>query len=96
MRKKIAAGNWKMYKTVREAREFFKQWEELVAAVEVKEGVKLAKDPAHAVATTDSHSNIVFFPSSILLSVVAESTLDQDVEFGPQNISWQKEGAFTG
>lgn len=103
MRKKIAAGNWKMFKSVKEARDFFREWETLVANAAVKEGAVLAKDPAHAVSgapgapiAKKQSPEVIIFPSSILLTTVADATLDMDVEFGPQNIGWQQEGAFTG
>lgn len=95
MRTKIAAGNWKMFKTTREARDFFKEWETLVAQAAVKEGAALAKKSDEAV-TTKPQTKTVFFPSTILLGTVAETTADLNIEFGPQNIAWQKEGAFTG
>jgi len=79
-RQKICAGNWKMYKTPDEAREYFH-----VLPTVLKPGT----------------CRIVIFPPAYNLLVLKESATALSragivLEYGPQNIHFQKEGAFTG
>lgn len=75
-RTKIAAANWKMYKTPQEAEDYFEKW---VAPKGAGDGLE-----------------VVFFPSTILLDCVSMHIKGDGVEFGAQNIHFEKEGAYTG
>jgi triosephosphate isomerase (TIM) len=72
-RKKIAAANWKMFKTPQEAEVYFEDWQ-----------------------APESETEVVFFPSTILLDTVSMNLKGDNVQFGAQNIHFENEGAFTG
>jgi triosephosphate isomerase (TIM) len=76
MRRRVIAGNWKMYKTLAETRAFFSAFNPLVAA--------------------SAHCDIVIAPSFTAISTAVESTKGTQIAIGGQNLSWSKEGAFTG
>jgi len=75
-RRRVMAGNWKMYKTLAETRAFF-------------------SDFAPAVAKC-SHADIVIAPPFTAISTAVEATKSTNIAIGGQNLSWSKEGAFTG
>jgi len=76
MRRRVIAGNWKMYKTLAETRAFFSGFLPLVAKAK--------------------HCDIVVAPPFTALSTAAEAAKGSSVAIAGQNISWSKEGAFTG
>src|SRR2546421_5392939 len=76
MRRRVIAGNWKMYKTLTETRAFFSSFLPLVA------GAK--------------HCAIVAAPPFTALSTAVEAVKGSRVAIAGQNVSWSKEGAFTG
>ena len=76
MRRRVIAGNWKMYKTLAETRAFFTSFLPLVA------GAK--------------HCDIVVAPPFTAISTAAEAAKNSSVAIAGQNVSWRKEGAFTG
>src|SRR5580700_10498868 len=55
MRKPVIAGNWKMYKTQQEAREFFAAFKPLVGAASHCESVEAAKSSAIGIAAQDMY-----------------------------------------
>jgi triosephosphate isomerase (TIM) len=80
MRRRIMAGNWKMYKTPRETVEFFERFKPLVA-----------NKPANK-----NHCELVVFPPSICVPAAVAAANGSDIGVGGQNIYWGKEGAYTG
>jgi triosephosphate isomerase len=76
MRRRIIAGNWKMYKTIAETRAFFSAFTPLVAK--------------------STHCDIVVAPPYTAISAAAEAAKSTNITIGGQNVSWSKEGAFTG
>lgn len=91
MRKKIAAANWKMFKTNSEAQAYFNDWAAIAG------GAVCESAAAHA-ADDSSGPDVVFFPSAVLLKTVSECIQSKKIKahFGAQNIHFEKEGAFTG
>ena len=81
MRKKIIAGNWKMFKTVSEAEALAKG---IVAELKSK---KVVLKP---------HQEIVVAPNFVSLVPVAACLKGTPVRLSAQNAYWEKEGAFTG
>jgi triosephosphate isomerase (TIM) len=75
-RRRVMAGNWKMYKTLAETRAFFS-----------------AFNPAVANST---QVDIVIAPPFTAISTAVEATTSTNIAIGGQNLSWSKEGAFTG
>src|ERR1700742_846390 len=75
-RRRVMAGNWKMFKTLAETRSFFS-----------------AFTPAVANCT---HADIVIAPPFTAISTAVEATKSTNIAIGGQNLSWSKEGAFTG
>ncbi len=75
-RRRVMAGNWKMYKTLAETRAFFS-----------------AFTPAVANCT---HADIVIAPPFTAISTAADATKGTNIAIGGQNLSWSKDGAFTG
>jgi triosephosphate isomerase len=75
-RRRVIAGNWKMFKTLAETRAYFS-----------------AFAPAVASAT---HCDVVIAPPFTAISTAAESAKGTNVAISGQNLSWSKEGAFTG
>ncbi len=76
MRRRVIAGNWKMYKTLAETRAFFTSFLPLVASAK--------------------HCDIVVAPPFTAISTAVESAKNSSVAIAGQNVSWSKEGAFTG
>ena len=78
MRKKMIAGNWKMYKTNPEAIRLVKQLDS-----------RLKKTPP-------KKSDVIVFPPFTALSAVSKELKESKIGVGAQNVSWEKEGAYTG
>jgi triosephosphate isomerase len=76
MRRRVIAGNWKMYKTLAETRAFFSAFAPLVAA--------------------SKHCDIVVAPPFTAISTAVDSAKGTSISIAGQNLSWSKEGAFTG
>lgn len=78
--KKIFAANWKLQKTPEQAKEFCETFR------------------AQVVAHTYfwDHKEIFIFPQNFSLDAVIHATKDIPVFAGPQNIHFEKSGAFTG
>ncbi len=76
MRRRVIAGNWKMYKTLADTRAFFSSFLPLVAA--------------------SKHCDIVVAPPFTALSTAVDAAKASSVAIAGQNVSWSKEGAFTG
>src|SRR2546429_3951239 len=75
-RRRVIAGNWKMYKTLADTRAFFSAFLPLVSNAK--------------------HCDIVVAPPFTAISTAAEAAKDSSVAIAGQNVSWSKEGAFTG
>jgi triosephosphate isomerase len=75
-RRRVMAGNWKMYKTLAETRAFFSTF-----------------TPAVAHST---QVDIVIAPPFTAISTAVDATKSTNIAIGGQNLSWSKEGAFTG
>jgi triosephosphate isomerase (TIM) len=76
MRRRVIAGNWKMYKTIAETRAFFSAFTPLVAK--------------------STLCDIVVAPPYTAISAAAEAAKSTHIAISGQNVSWSKEGAFTG
>src|SRR5207302_8107612 len=76
MRRRVIAGNWKMYKTLADTRAFFSSFLPPVA--------------------TARHCDIVVAPPFTALSTAVEAVKGSRVAIAGQNVSWSKEGPFTG
>jgi triosephosphate isomerase (TIM) len=76
MRRRVIAGNWKMFKTLAETRTFFSSFLPPVA--------------------NSKHCDIVVAPPFTALSTAVEAAKGSAVAISGQNLSWSKEGAFTG
>jgi triosephosphate isomerase (TIM) len=76
MRRRVIAGNWKMFKTLADTRAFFSALVPLVA--------------------TADHCDIVIAPPFTAISTAVEATKNTNIAVSGQNVSWSKEGAFTG
>ena len=76
MRRRVIAGNWKMYKTIAETRAFFSAFTPLVAK--------------------STHCDIVVAPPYTAIAGAAEAAKSTNIAIAGQNVSWSKEGAFTG
>ncbi|MBV8515430.1 MAG: triose-phosphate isomerase, partial [Acidobacteria bacterium] len=75
-RRRVMAGNWKMYKTLAETRTFFSAF-------------------APAVANS-TQVDIVIAPPFTAISTAVDATRSTEIAIAGQNLSWSKEGAFTG
>ena len=75
-RRRVIAGNWKMFKTLAETRAFFSAFLPPVA--------------------NSKHCDIVVAPPFTALSTAVEAAKASAVAISGQNVSWSKEGAFTG
>jgi triosephosphate isomerase len=75
-RRRVIAGNWKMFKTLAETRAFFNGFTPLVANAK--------------------HCDIVVAPPFTAVATAVESTKGTNVAIAGQNVSWSKDGAFTG
>src|SRR3989442_15538877 len=76
MRRRVIAGNWKMYKTLAETRTFFSAFLPLVTGAE--------------------HCDIVVAPPFTAIRTAVEAAKGSSIAVAGQNVSWSKEGAFTG
>jgi triosephosphate isomerase len=76
MRRRVIAGNWKMFKTLADTRAFFSAFTPLVANAD--------------------HCDIVIAPPFTAISTAVEATKSTHIAIAGQNVSWSKEGAFTG
>ncbi len=76
MRRRVIAGNWKMYKTLAETRAFFSAFTPLLA--------------------NSKHCDIVIAPPFTAIATAAEAAKNTNIAISGQNVSWSKEGAFTG
>jgi triosephosphate isomerase len=76
MRRRVIAGNWKMYKTLADTRAFFSAFNPLVAS--------------------SKHCDIVVAPPFTAISTAVEAVKGTSIAIAGQNVSWSKEGAFTG
>ena len=76
MRRRVIAGNWKMYKTLAETRAFFSAFTPLVAGAR--------------------HCDIIVAPPFTAISTAVEAAKNTNIAIAGQNVSWSKEGAFTG
>src|SRR6266404_3468102 len=76
MRRRVIAGNWKMYKTLADTRAFFTSFLPLVA--------------------NSKHCDVVVAPPFTAISTAFECAKGSHVAIAAQNVSWSKEGAFTG
>src|SRR5260370_23433138 len=76
MRRRVIAGNWKMYKTLADTRAFFSSFLPLVSAAK--------------------HCDIVVAPPFTAIPAAVEPVKGSAIAIAGQNVSWSKEGAFTG
>jgi len=76
MRRRVIAGNWKMFKTLADTRAFFSSFLPLVA--------------------TAKHCDIVVAPPFTAIATAFDCAKGSNVAIAGQNVSWSKEGAFTG
>jgi triosephosphate isomerase len=76
MRRRVIAGNWKMFKTLADTRAFFSSFLPLVA--------------------TAKHCDIVVAPPFTAISAAFDCAKGSNVAIAGQNVSWSREGAFTG
>jgi triosephosphate isomerase len=75
-RRRVIAGNWKMFKTLADTRAYFAAFAPLVAA-------------------TKGH-DIVIAPPFTAIWTAVEAAKGTNIAISGQNVSWSKEGAFTG
>jgi len=75
-RRRVIAGNWKMFKTLAETRAFFSAFAPLVA--------------------NTNQRDVVIAPPFTAISTAAEAARGTNIAISGQNVSWSKEGAFTG
>jgi triosephosphate isomerase (TIM) len=75
-RRRVIAGNWKMFKTLSDTRAFFSAFCPLVA--------------------NSTHCDIVIAPPFTAISTAVEASKSTNVAIAGQNVSWSREGAFTG
>lgn len=81
MRKKIIAGNWKMFKTIPEAE---------TLAIGIKNELVNRK------VTLKPHQEIIVAPNFVVLGTVAAAIKGSSIKLAAQNCYTEKEGAFTG
>ena len=82
MRPFTIAANWKMYKSPREATEFF---EKFIPKLEIS---GIARDPAFR--------KVIFFVPTLDLAIACEKLRGTHVGLGAQNAHFETQGAFTG
>jgi triosephosphate isomerase len=75
-RRRVIAGNWKMYKTIADTRVFFSAFTPLAA--------------------NSTHCDIVVAPPYTAISAASDAVKSTSIAIAGQNVSWSKEGAFTG
>jgi len=76
MRRRVIAGNWKMFKTQAETHAFFSAFAPLVAA--------------------SKYCDIIVAPPFTAIPAAVEAAKNTNIAIAGQNLSWSKEGAFTG
>lgn len=76
MRRRVIAGNWKMYKTLADTRAFFSAFTPLVSST--------------------NFCDIIVAPPFTAISTAAEAAKNTNIAISGQNLSWSKDGAFTG
>src|SRR5260370_20447544 len=76
MRRRVIAGNWKMYKTLADTRAFFSSFLPQVAAAK--------------------HCDIVVAPPFTAIPAAVDAVKGSAIAIAGQNVSWSREGAFTG
>lgn len=93
MRKFTVAGNWKMFKSPRETKEFLKDLLPKVAPhyCEYSHQEWLERKEEHA-----HHARVIVFPTTLSLWVAQEMLRNTGIGFGAQNFYPKTEGAFTG
>jgi triosephosphate isomerase len=80
MSHKIFAANWKLNKTPEEAREF---------VIKFKNDIYKTPDFFNG-------KEVIIFPSAFALEAISSLCAGTQIGFGPQNIYFEKSGAFTG
>ena len=80
MSKKIFAANWKLNKAPEEARQFIINF----------------KNAAYKIADFYQSREIIIFPQAFSIEAVSSLCAGTLIAFGPQNVSTEKSGAFTG
>ena len=80
MSKKIFAANWKLNKTPEEAREFVIKFKN-----EVFKNLDFFKS-----------REVMIFPQAFSLEAVSSLCVGTSIGYGPQNVYFEKSGAFTG
>jgi triosephosphate isomerase len=75
-RRRVIAGNWKMFKTLADTRSFFSAFCPMVG--------------------NSAHCDIVIAPPFTAISTAVDAAKSTNVAIAGQNLSWSKEGAFTG
>lgn len=78
--KKIFAANWKLNKTPIESEQFLTEFKNQILGNKNFSETK----------------EVIIFPSAFCLDAVGKKTAGTEILFGPQNISAEKSGAFTG
>lgn len=78
--KKLFAANWKLNKSPSEARKFIEEFQKFAANT----------------ASFFDQKEVVIFPSAFSLEAVSIATEKTQIQFGPQNVYFEKSGAFTG
>lgn len=96
-RKKICAANWKLFKNPQEAQSFLTEWSSLVANITNSKALNFT-DTAIVI---NNMAETVIFPPAYNLPTLSEFTKKNPeekrrVSFGPQNIYFKNDGAFTG
>src|ERR1700680_3733218 len=76
MRRRVIAGNWKMYKPLADTRAFFSSFLPLFTGAE--------------------HCDVVVAPPFTAVRTAVEAAKGSNIAIAGQNVSWSKEGAFTG
>src|SRR6202049_5226435 len=76
MRRRVIAGNWKMYKPLADTRAFFSSFLPLFTGAE--------------------HCDVVVAPPFTAVRTAVEAAKNTNIAIAGQNVSWSKEGAFTG
>lgn len=85
------AGNWKMFHTQAETRQFFRSFQSQSSILQ----------PGHLKAIESKHLRIIFFPPLLSLAAgldeIHKATFPlRQAEIGAQNAHWEMSGAFTG
>lgn len=84
-RRKLISGNWKMYKSLGEAKDFVQSFADALGKKE------------YASLGTATGPELLVFPQTPAVPVlVAASSLGSRLAFGVQNIYFEEKGAFTG